>query len=58
MADGKRQRIYNILGKINDEDRQQLCVLLIKAGYAARIGKERQGDKGAYTYFVEYWREE
>ena len=58
MADGKRQRIYNILGKINDEDRQQLCVLLIKAGYDARIGKERQGDKGAYTYFVEYWREE
>ena len=35
-----------------------LCCLLIKAGYVAKIGKERKDNKGAYTYFVEYWKEE
>lgn len=57
--DGKeRQRIYNLLGKVNDEDRNSLCCLLIKAGYAARIGKERPNGKGQTKYFVEYWEEE
>lgn len=35
----------------------QLCCLLVKAGYAVRIGKERPGGKGQTMYFVEYWVE-
>ena len=42
---------------MNDEDRNQLCCLLIKSGYAARIGKERPGGKGQTKYFVEFWEE-
>lgn len=46
MADKTRHKIKNLLQKLNDEDRNTLCCLLIKAGYAARIGKERPGGKG------------
>lgn len=53
----ERQKISNLLNKLNDDDRTTLCCLLIKAGYAARIGKERQGNKGKVSYFVEYWEE-
>lgn len=52
----KRQRIYSLMGKIND-DRNSLCCLLVKAGYAVRIGKERPGGKGQTKYYVEYWVE-
>ena len=55
---GERSRIYNLLGKLNDEDRITLTSYLVKAGYAAKIGRKREGNKGAYTYFIEYWREE
>ena len=51
----KRQRIYSLMGKINDDDRNSLCCL--KAGYAVRIGKERPGGKGQTKYYVEYWVE-
>lgn len=54
----ERNRIKNLLKKLNDEDRNTLCCLLIKAGYAARIGKERPEGKGQTMYFVEYWKEE
>lgn len=54
----ERYRIYSLLGKMNDQDRTELTTLLVKAGYAARIGREREGNKGAYSYFVEYWKEE
>lgn len=54
----KRQRIDNLLSKLNDEDRNSLCCLLIKAGYTVRIGKERPSGKGQTKYFVEYWKEE
>lgn len=54
---GERQKIENLLGKINDEDRMTLCGLLVKAGYAVRVGKEKQGAKGKIMYFVEYWQE-
>lgn len=54
----KRQRIDNLLSKLNDEDRNSLCCLLIKAGYTVRIGKERPNGKGATKYFVEYWEED
>lgn len=53
----ERQRISNLLNKLNDDDRTNLCCLLLKAGYAARIGKEKVGLKGKNTYFVEYWEE-
>lgn len=57
MAKQGRHKIKNLLTKLNDEDRNTLCCLLIKAGYAARIGKERPGGKGQTMYFVEYWEE-
>ena len=57
MADKEKHKIKNLLQKLNDEDRNTLCCLLIKAGYAARIGKERPGGKGQTMYFVEF-REE
>lgn len=53
-----RHRIKNRLFKLNDEDRSQLVVLLTKAGYATRIGKERPGGKGQTQYFVEFWEED
>lgn len=58
MASQSRNRIYNRLGKINDEDRNVMVSLLAKAGYAVRIGKERPGDRGKTQYFVEYWEED
>jgi hypothetical protein len=42
---------------MNDDDRNQLCCLLVKSGYAVRIGKERPGGKGQTKYFVEFWEE-
>lgn len=32
MADNQRHRIKNLLQKLNDEDRNSLCCLLVKAG--------------------------
>lgn len=58
MADKQRHRIKNRLQKLNDEDRNALCCLLIKSGYAVRIGKERPGGKGQTIYFVEFWEED
>lgn len=58
MGEQQRYRIKNLLQKLNDEDRNTLCCLLIKAGYAVRIGKERQGGKGQTMYFVEFWEED
>ncbi|MCR5791362.1 MAG: hypothetical protein K6G83_15875 [Lachnospiraceae bacterium] len=53
----QRFRINNLLSKLNDEDRSVLVGLLVKSGYAVRIGKERPGNKGQTKYFVEYWEE-
>lgn len=61
----KRNRIYSLRkGSVqwNEEDRLSLCGMLIKAGYAARIGRGMipgtEGRKTAqYEYFVEYWEE-
>ncbi|MCM1545270.1 MAG: resolvase [Ruminococcus sp.] len=55
-----RKRIYaQKQGVLNANDREALALLLVKAGYAVRIGKERPAGKtnGAYIYFVEYWEE-
>ncbi len=57
MAKQERHKIKNLLQKLNDEDRNTLCCLLIKAGYTVRIGKERPGGKGQTIYFVEFWQE-
>ena len=57
MDKGSRYRIHNLLGKVNDDDRQSLVSLLCKSGYSVRIGKERPGNKGQTKYFVEYWEE-
>lgn len=61
----KRNRIYSLRkGSVqwNEEDRLSLCGMLIKAGYAARIGRGMipgtEGRKTAqYEYFVEYCEE-
>lgn len=44
---------------LNEEDRLALAGLLIKAGYAVRIGhREIPGNaKGKKEYIVEYWEE-
>lgn len=55
MADKTKYKIRNLLQKLNDEDRNALCCLLIKAGYAARVGKERPEGRGKTMYFVEFW---
>lgn len=57
MADKTKHKIRNLLHKLNDDDRNQLCCLLIKAGYAARIGKEQPSGKRQTMYFVEFWEE-
>lgn len=58
MPNKTKHKIKNLLQKLNDEDRNILCCLLIKSGYAARIGKERLDGKGKTMYFVEFWEEE
>ena len=58
MADKTRHKIRNLLQKLNDEDRTMLCCLLIKSGYAVRIGKEHPDGKRQTMYFVEFWEEE
>lgn len=58
MADKTKHKIRNLLQKLNDEDRNTLCCLLIKAGYAARIGKERLDSKRQTMYYVEFWEKD
>lgn len=55
-----RQRVYNVgSGQLNAEERLELVKILARAGYAARVGRERPDGKpqAAYVYFVEYWNE-
>lgn len=58
MTDKTKHKIKNLLQKLNDEDRNTLCCLLVKAGYAARIGKERPEGNKKTMYFVEFWEED
>lgn len=56
----EKQRIYVLKdGKLTDEDKLDLCRLLIKAGYTVRQGKENKGtaEKPKYERFVEYWKD-
>lgn len=52
-------KIYNLKpNSLNENDRLELAKLLIKAGYAVKLGRERpSGSTAAYTHYVEYWEE-
>ena len=59
------QKIFSIRkGSVqwNEEDRLQLAAMLIKCGYAARIGRRpipgKEGRNAPQEYFVEYWEVE
>jgi hypothetical protein len=55
-----KQKIYSQKASaLNEADRLAIAALLIKAGYAVRLGREKPADKknSAYVYFVEYWEE-
>ena len=62
----KRGRIYSIRkGSVqwNEEDRLQMAQMLVKCGYAVRIGRAPIPGAGErknvqQEYFVEYWKEE
>lgn len=57
----QKQRIYSVkTNTLNDQDRLDIARLLIKAGYAVRIGKERKDPTKKNTTnikFIEYWEE-
>lgn len=54
----QKQRIYSIKNNsLNEQDRLNLVTLLVKAGYTARIGREKPKPNAAYIYYVEYWEE-
>ena len=42
-------------GALNDQERLDLCRLLVKAGYTVRISTVKNGNTTAKA--VEYWRE-
>lgn len=42
-------------GSSNESDRIEMARLLLKMGYSVRIGREKEGNKNTYRYFVEYW---
>jgi len=56
----KKQRIYSVKNNsLNEPDRLELARLLIKAGYAVRLGREKVNPKStSFIYFVEYWEVE
>ena len=54
----EKQRIYVQKNeRLSDDDKLDLCRLLVKAGYAVRIGRENvgTGEKKRYERFIEYW---
>lgn len=54
----QKQRIYSIRdNSLNESDRLDIARLLIKAGYSARIGREKPAGKSnaSYKYFIEFW---
>lgn len=48
-------KIMNNLNKLNDDDRNTLACLLIKAGYTVRLGKIIPEGKRANMYYIEFW---
>lgn len=54
-----KQRIYaQKSSTLNETDRLDLARLLIKAGYAVRIKKEKVDGRSAVNYVVEFWTED
>lgn len=52
-----KQRIYGLARTgLNESDRMEIARLLIKAGYAVRIGRDKNA-KGVTEAFVKYWKE-
>ena len=41
--------------KLNDEDRLELCRLLIKSGYTVKLVKEKPEGKNQYEKSIEFW---
>lgn len=39
-------------------DRAELVRILAEQGYTVRIGRVKSGKSNAYTYYVEYWKED
>lgn len=55
----ERYRITNVgNGSLNTDDRVAIAQLLVKAGYTARLGKDKVPGKDKVYHFVEYWEEE
>ncbi len=53
----ERQKIYAQKGgALNDQERLELCRLLVKAGYTVRIMAEKPSGSGIAVRVVEYWR--
>jgi len=53
-----KQRIYSLkTGSLNETERLEIARLLLKAGYTARLGRERPAGKnsGNFDYFIEFW---
>ncbi len=51
------QRIYpQKAGALNEAERLEIAKLLIKAGYAVKIGTKKP--KNTNVYFIEYWDEQ
>lgn len=51
-----KNRIYSQKNNaLSANDRLAIAQLLIKAGYAVKIGREKKDNSSTYVYFVEYW---
>ena len=48
------QKIYceNGFGSLTETERLELCRLLIKAGYAVELKRERRGSGNKYIYYI------
>lgn len=58
MNNEKRTRIYILKGRaLTEAERLDLCRLLIKAGYSARLGKEKKDGKNTYEHYIEFWED-
>lgn len=52
-------RIYCVKqGSLNESERLDIARLLIKAGYAVKLDREKKSPQNStYTYFIEYWED-
>ena len=49
-------KIYTLKnGSSNEADRLETARLLVKMGYSVRLGREKEGAKSTFRYFIEYW---